>query len=341
MGSESEVPVSLLIERLMAMPFFSGFTPTRPESDSSNDSEHPDHESTNSHHPGSSPDRIILINPMTQGMVVIRGSSTGFDSLMNDLMRKDGQPPASQTSIDTMPSVEIKGTDELECLEGECVICLEEWGVGDVVKEMPCKHKFHGGCVEKWLKIHGSCPVCRHQMPVDCSDKKTGDEGVRGRREIWVTFSFADGRSTSEGSVESNQESTKEPFNNSFTLVSHPNVLIFQRRKFADLQLPTAKIKQRGGVTVVNFQVFNKAYLSNNPLLNSLLLDGLGGILQSYPLKYRTPKSGLQRASKPHWLKDEPRRGLGFAEARNGSQKSGKMPKYHGLDIRRNQDLTS
>ncbi|CAH1431632.1 unnamed protein product [Lactuca virosa] len=209
MASEGELSVSRLIERLMEMPFLSGFTTTRPESDSSNDSEHPDHESTDSrHHQGSSLDRIILINPVTQGMVVIGGGATaGFESLMNDLMRKDGQPPASQTSIDAMPTVEIKGTDEIESLGGECVICLEEWGVGDVVKEMPCKHKFHGGCVEKWLKIHGSCPVCRHKMPVDDSDKKIGDESGGRRREIWVTFSFAEARSTSEEeSVESNQQ---------------------------------------------------------------------------------------------------------------------------------------
>ncbi|XP_042757961.1 E3 ubiquitin-protein ligase MPSR1 [Lactuca sativa] len=96
MGLEPELSVSLLIDRLMEMPFLSGFTTTRPESNSSRDSEHPDHESTNSlHHQGSSLDRIILISPVTQGIVVIGGGTTiGFESLMNDLMRKDGQPPA-------------------------------------------------------------------------------------------------------------------------------------------------------------------------------------------------------------------------------------------------------
>ncbi|CAI9265858.1 unnamed protein product [Lactuca saligna] len=67
-------------------------------------------------------DRIILINPVTQGMVVIGGgATTGFESRMNDPTRKDGQPPTPQTSIDAMPTVEIKGTDEIESLGGECV----------------------------------------------------------------------------------------------------------------------------------------------------------------------------------------------------------------------------
>ncbi|KAI3733645.1 hypothetical protein L6452_13093 [Arctium lappa] len=187
---EESVSVSSLIERLIAMPFLSGFTGT---SNSDHDSEHQNHP----HHLDPSLDRIILINPVTQGMVVIGGSANGFDSLFNDLMRKEGQPPASQASIDAMESLEIKGTDEIENLGCECVICLEEWKVGEVAKEMPCKHKFHGGCVEKWLKIHGSCPVCRHNMPVEDLDKENGDKSEeRRRREVWVSFSFGNVSST-------------------------------------------------------------------------------------------------------------------------------------------------
>ncbi|KAL6983481.1 RING-type E3 ubiquitin transferase [Sarracenia purpurea var. burkii] len=155
--------------------------------------------------PGESRDRIILINPLTQGMVVIEGSSSSLDSLIQDLLNKKGQPPASRSSIEAMASVEISGGGE-EDEVGECVICLEEWGVGGVLKEMPCKHRFHGECIEKWLGIHGSCPVCRYKMPPEddfikkngCAgaggsggdDDERGDGGRRMSREIWVSFSF-------------------------------------------------------------------------------------------------------------------------------------------------------
>ncbi|KAK9060131.1 hypothetical protein SSX86_020835 [Deinandra increscens subsp. villosa] len=197
---------SSFIERLIAMPFFTAFTSAAPESTSNHDSENPDHESTIRR----SIDRIILINLVMQGMMVIGGSATDFDSVLDDLMRKEGHPPASQASIDGMAVMEVKGTDEIESLGGECVICLEEWRVGDVAKEMPCKHKFHGGCLDTWLQIHGSCPLCRHKMPVsDDSDKKIGDESGRRRRGIWVTLAFGNGRSSSE--AESlNQESSVE-----------------------------------------------------------------------------------------------------------------------------------
>ncbi|KQK18121.1 E3 ubiquitin-protein ligase ATL15 [Brachypodium distachyon] len=44
----------------------------------------------------------------------------------------------------------------------ECVVCLQELVDGDVVRVLPaCKHFFHGGCIDVWLRTRSSCPVCR------------------------------------------------------------------------------------------------------------------------------------------------------------------------------------
>lgn len=43
-----------------------------------------------------------------------------------------------------------------------CAICLEEYEVGDRLRELPCKHFFHSQCIDPWFKdVHGICPVCR------------------------------------------------------------------------------------------------------------------------------------------------------------------------------------
>ncbi|KAK3844704.1 MAG: hypothetical protein J3R72DRAFT_437840 [Linnemannia gamsii] len=43
-----------------------------------------------------------------------------------------------------------------------CAICLEEYEVGDELRELPCKHFFHTHCIDHWFKdFHGSCPVCK------------------------------------------------------------------------------------------------------------------------------------------------------------------------------------
>nr|XP_043633630.1 RING-H2 finger protein ATL70-like [Erigeron canadensis] len=43
-----------------------------------------------------------------------------------------------------------------------CSICLADYKPSDVVRLLPkCSHFFHRHCVDTWLKVHPSCPVCR------------------------------------------------------------------------------------------------------------------------------------------------------------------------------------
>ncbi|KAJ6982686.1 E3 ubiquitin-protein ligase MPSR1-like [Populus alba x Populus x berolinensis] len=212
MASENEFPAELssMFERLLRhrdlslfLPFILGFTSTNTTEQRDPDQEAPQTTDTN--------ERIILINPFTQGMVVIEGAAS-LESLLRDIGNKNGQPPASKASIEAMPKVEI-GEDNKD---GECAICLEEWELGGVVKEMPCKHRFHGGCVEKWLKIHGNCPVCRYKMPVDEEELgKKRDEGDVGRerrveREIWVSFAFNGSRRNGDSNENPSSDSSTE-----------------------------------------------------------------------------------------------------------------------------------
>ncbi|OMO82513.1 Zinc finger, RING-type [Corchorus olitorius] len=205
MASETETPeISSLFERLLRhrdlyffLPFILGFSNSNNNSDNTTSRENPnDPDQETPQETNSQRERIILINPFTQGMVVIEGAAN-LEALLRGWANKDGQPPASKASIEAMPSLEI-GENE----DGECVICLEEWKHGEVVKEMPCKHKFHGECIEKWLGVHGSCPVCRYKMPVEEEDMghKRDEERRRFEREIWVSLSVNSGGRRSEDS---------------------------------------------------------------------------------------------------------------------------------------------
>ncbi|KAJ4972976.1 hypothetical protein NE237_006150 [Protea cynaroides] len=146
---------------------------------------------------GRSVDHIILINPITQAMIVIEGGRS-LESLLREALSKQGLPPASKGSIEAMPKVEITQED----LDKECSICLDGWEIGEEAREMPCNHRYHSGCIEKWLRMHGSCPVCRFEMPTgeeesrkrergDGEDDDEGRERRAERREIWVTFFFS------------------------------------------------------------------------------------------------------------------------------------------------------
>lgn len=43
-----------------------------------------------------------------------------------------------------------------------CSICLADYKNTDMVRVLPdCNHLFHDKCVDPWLMIHPTCPVCR------------------------------------------------------------------------------------------------------------------------------------------------------------------------------------
>nr|CAB3489089.1 unnamed protein product [Digitaria exilis] len=47
-----------------------------------------------------------------------------------------------------------------------CPICLEDLEFGNMLSVMPCSHRFHVGCLAKWLALSHRCPCCRHALPV-------------------------------------------------------------------------------------------------------------------------------------------------------------------------------
>ncbi|KAK2631890.1 hypothetical protein EUGRSUZ_L02308 [Eucalyptus grandis] len=59
------------------------------------------------------------------------------------------------------------GTEKERFLSGEdavCCICLSRYADNDELKELPCHHVFHVECIDKWLKINASCPLCKSEI---------------------------------------------------------------------------------------------------------------------------------------------------------------------------------
>lgn len=45
---------------------------------------------------------------------------------------------------------------------GHCSICLAEYKAKDVIRCVPeCSHCFHADCVDAWLRVSATCPLCR------------------------------------------------------------------------------------------------------------------------------------------------------------------------------------
>ncbi|KAG5523381.1 hypothetical protein RHGRI_035258 [Rhododendron griersonianum] len=59
------------------------------------------------------------------------------------------------------------GTEKERVISGEdavCCICLAKYAENDELRELPCSHFFHVECVDKWLKINASCPLCKYEV---------------------------------------------------------------------------------------------------------------------------------------------------------------------------------
>ncbi|KAJ1429495.1 Zinc finger, RING-type [Sesbania bispinosa] len=47
--------------------------------------------------------------------------------------------------------------------DGCCWICLSEYNSKETIKLIPeCKHCFHADCIDEWLRMNNTCPVCRN-----------------------------------------------------------------------------------------------------------------------------------------------------------------------------------
>lgn len=45
-----------------------------------------------------------------------------------------------------------------------CAVCLCDFEAGNQLRTLPCSHKFHADCVDQWLQINKTCPICKHEI---------------------------------------------------------------------------------------------------------------------------------------------------------------------------------
>jgi len=46
----------------------------------------------------------------------------------------------------------------------QCNICCENYTDGEELRVLPCMHRFHKACVDRWLAQSRTCPICKHDI---------------------------------------------------------------------------------------------------------------------------------------------------------------------------------
>lgn len=121
-----------------------------------------------------------------------------YDTLFGQFIESEnalkGSPPAARSVVENLPFVTVT-MEELQKDDVVCAICKENILLEEKVKKLPCCHYYHGECIEPWLGIRNSCPVCRFELPTDDPDyerrkSQTASRGMSRNSQSQVRLSF-------------------------------------------------------------------------------------------------------------------------------------------------------
>ncbi|XP_062034980.1 E3 ubiquitin-protein ligase RNF126 isoform X4 [Lepus europaeus] len=144
---------------------------------------------------GLGPWGVLHSNPMDYAW-----GANGLDAIITQLLNQfesTGPPPADKERIQALPTVPVTAEHVGSGLE--CPVCKDDYALGERVRQLPCNHLFHDGCIVPWLEQHDSCPVCRKSLTGQ--NTATNPPGLGG-------VSFSSSSSSSSSSSPSNENAT-------------------------------------------------------------------------------------------------------------------------------------
>ncbi|XP_020978852.1 putative RING-H2 finger protein ATL71 isoform X4 [Arachis ipaensis] len=83
-------------------------------------------------------------------------------------------PPTSDENstiiieLEQCPVIQLGDSGQLPTMsmDNVCSICLSEYEAKETLRSMPqCNHFFHSHCIDPWLKMNATCPLCR-KLPI-------------------------------------------------------------------------------------------------------------------------------------------------------------------------------
>mmetsp|Transcript_77060 Transcript_77060/g.152695 ORF Transcript_77060/g.152695 Transcript_77060/m.152695 type:complete len:394 (-) Transcript_77060:47-1228(-) len=76
-------------------------------------------------------------------------------------LHPSGETAAGRLRASSVDATTLTVAYKASLVQEECSICFETFAEGDRLRLLPCLHKYHADCVERWLVQKHTCPVCK------------------------------------------------------------------------------------------------------------------------------------------------------------------------------------
>jgi len=84
-------------------------------------------------------------------------------AMFNDYSGPFGRPGVPQAALDAM-GVSKVCEEDIAGKDLNCAICLADFEIGEDIRKMGCSHFFHTGCIDEWLIMSSTCPMCNDDV---------------------------------------------------------------------------------------------------------------------------------------------------------------------------------
>ncbi|XP_077416590.1 RING finger protein 215 [Vanacampus margaritifer] len=108
-------------------------------------------------------DTILWVALILSTGVILQARRHNHDRQLHDNM----ESLPKQDILKTMSSLRTKTYRRPKVRRGEtenCAVCLEAFNHNQCLRVLPCRHEYHRDCVDPWLLLHHTCPLCKRSI---------------------------------------------------------------------------------------------------------------------------------------------------------------------------------
>ena len=113
-------------------------------------------------------EQLLTLRGTLQALSAVQGSVNQLllEHAMHVSLQDEpkGVPPIEAADWENTPEVTVSEYHLRLQTNQTCSVCHDGFTVGQVARQLPCGHLFCPDCIEEWLKLHRSCPLCRREV---------------------------------------------------------------------------------------------------------------------------------------------------------------------------------